>query len=204
MLHRRLMLAALPTLVAGGAFAQTVGTTTAPAPLSTPSVQGGQVTNVVDTLAAAGGFNQFLGLLQRAGVTQQLRGAGPFILLAPNDMAMNRAPQGFISQLAPAQPTGQQSAGDPERLLAFANSHIVQSELRLSSIMGRNTELRTRNGNVIVIEAQPGTAVRVLDTMQGGQGAGGLSIEGRQRNIEVAEIRASNGVVWPISLPILV
>ncbi|MBB3899864.1 fasciclin domain-containing protein [Roseococcus suduntuyensis] len=204
MLHRRLMLAALPTLVAGGAFAQTVGTTTAPAPLSTPSVQGGQVTNVVDTLASAGGFNQFLGLLQRAGVIEQLRGAGPFILLAPNDVALNRAPQSFISQLAPAQPTGQQSSGDPERLRAFANSHIVQSDLRLSAIMGRNTELRTRNGNVIVIEAQPGTAVRVLDTMQGGQGAGGLSIEGRQRNIEVAEIRATNGVVWPISLPILV
>lgn len=204
MLHRRLMLAALPTLVAGGAFAQTVGTTTAPGPLAAPSVQGGQATNVVDTLAAAGGFNQFLGLLQRAGVTAQLRGAGPFILLAPNDMAMNRAPQGFFAQLAPPQPTGQQSAGDPERLLAFANSHIVQSDLRLSAIMGRNTELRTRNGNVIVIEAQPGTPVRVLDTMQGGQGAGGISIEGRQRNIEVAEIRASNGVVWPISLPILV
>jgi uncharacterized surface protein with fasciclin (FAS1) repeats len=206
MLHRRLLMAALPTLAAGNALAQgqtsVPGTTTAP--LSSPAIQGGQITNVVDTLAAMGGFNQFLGYAQRAGAVETLRGAGPFILLAPNDRAMNRIPQSFLRQLAPPQPTGQQPAQDQERLTAFINSHIVQSDLNLSTITGRTTQLRTRNGNVLVVEAMPGQPVVVEATMVGGQGAGGITIEPRSRVVEMAEVRASNGVVWPISIPILV
>lgn len=203
MLHRRILLGALPTLFAGGALAQTVLPGGANAPTA-PAVQGGQITNVVDTLAALGGYNQFLGYAQRAGAVETLRGAGPFILLAPDDRAMNRIPQSFLRQLAPPQPTGQQPAQDQERLIAFINSHIVPSDLSLSAIMGRNTQLRTRNGNIVIVEAQPGTPVRVLDTMQGGQGAGGISIETRDRVIHGGEVRASNGVVWPISIPVLV
>jgi uncharacterized surface protein with fasciclin (FAS1) repeats len=206
MLHRRLLMAALPTLAAGSALAQ--GQTSVPstttAPLSAPAIQGGQITNVVDTLAAMGGFNQFLGYAQRAGAVETLRGAGPFILLAPNDRAMNRIPQSFLRQLAPPQPTGQQPAQDQERLTAFINSHIVQSDLNLSTITGRTTQLRTRNGNVLVVEAMPGQPVVVEATMVGGQGAGGITIEPRSRVVEMAEVRASNGVVWPISIPILV
>jgi len=203
MLQRRLLLSALPMLAAGGAMAQTVlpGTGNAPA---APTIQGGQIRNVVDTLAALGGYNQFLGYAQRAGAVETLRGAGPFILLAPDDRAMNRIPQSFLNQLAPQMPTGQRAAQDQERLTAFINSHIVSSDLNLSTIMGRNTQLTTRNGNVIIIEAQPATPVRVRDTMQGGQGAGGISIETRDRVIHGGEVRASNGVVWPISIPILV
>jgi uncharacterized surface protein with fasciclin (FAS1) repeats len=210
MLHRRLLMAALPTLAAGTAFAQSsVGQSPVPssatAPtLQAPAVQAGQITNVVDTLAALGGFNQFLGYAQRAGAVETLRGAGPFILLAPDDRAMNRIPQSFLRQLAPPQPTGQQASQDQERLTAFINSHIVESDLTLSALMGRSAQLRTRNGNILVVEAMPGQPVVVEATMVGGQGAGGITIEPRTRFVERAEVRASNGAVWPISIPILV
>lgn len=204
MLHRRLLMAALPALAAGSAFAQSsVPQGTAPA-LSTPAIQGGQISNVVDTLAMLGGFDQFLGYAQRSGAVAVLRGAGPFILLAPNDRAMNRIPQSFLRQLAPPQPTGQQASQDQERLTAFINSHIVQSDLTLSAIAGRTAQLTTRNGNVLVIEAMVGQPVIVETTRVGGQGAGGITIDPRTRVVETAEVRASNGVVWPISIPILI
>lgn len=196
MLHRRLFLTAIPTLAAAPALAQV-----APA---TPGGQVGQVTNVVDTLAALGGYDQFLGLAGRAGAIESLRGAGPFILLAPNDMAMNRIPQSFLRQLAPPQPTDQQPAQDQERLTAFINSHIIESDARLSTLTGTTTELRTRNGNILVLHAQPNTPIRVEQTMVGGQGAGGITLELRDRFVERGEVRASNGVVWPISIPVVV
>eukprot|EP01031_Cornospumella_fuschlensis_P009502 gene9502-11662_t len=61
-----------------------------------------QTTNVVDALAAAGNYDDFLELVSRAGAVDTLRGAGPFTLLAPNNVAMQRMPNALREMLAPS------------------------------------------------------------------------------------------------------
>jgi len=192
MIHRRNFLVATPVaILAAPALAQT-------------TAQPGTVRNIPDTLAALGGYDQFLGLALRAGVLEDLRGPGPFILLAPNDAAFNRLPGSFRAQLAPPDPAGQRPSPDIPRLRAFITSHIIENRANLASVMGRSTNFTTRNGNVVVVEAMEGQPVRVQETMVGGQGVGGITIEPRDRVIEGDEVTASNGVIWPVNLPIMV
>lgn len=197
MLHRRSFLVATPAaMLAAPALAQTTAQ-----PGTQTMAQPGNVRNIADTLAGMGGYTEFLGLMQRAGVVEVLRGAGPFILLAPNDAALGRVPRLFLDGLAP---TGEQRSANAERLRAFINSHIIENRATMASLMGRTTPLTTRNGNVVVVEAMPGQPVRIQETMVGGMGAGGINIEPRDRVVEGAEVVASNGVIWPVSLPVIV
>jgi uncharacterized surface protein with fasciclin (FAS1) repeats len=191
MLRRRSFLVATPaTILAAPAIAQTV------APRA-------NTRNIADTLAALGGYNQFLGLAQRAGAVEVLSGVGPFILLAPNDAALGRMPSTFMNGFAAQPSAGQQGGANPVQLRAFVNSHIIPNSANLAGVMGKTTRFTTLNGNVIVVQAQPGQPLRIEQTGTGGASAGGITIEPRDRVVEGGEVVASNGVIWPVSLPVV-
>ena len=163
------------------------------------------MTNVIDSLAAAGNFDAFLEYARRSGAIELLRGAGPFTLLAPTNAAMERLPGTLREQLNPNQvnATGAQPDVDPVRLQAFVNMHIVEGRFGLSDLAGKTTQLRTRNGNMIEVASTPGQEYRTRIVGDSGFGAGGINAELRPTRFIVPEIMASNGVVLPIDVPLI-
>ena len=198
---RRALLGAAATLFAVPAFAQT-------ATSNMPVVSGqsqAQMTNVVDALAAAGNFDAFLEYVSRAGMVEQLRGAGPFTLLAPTNAAMERLPVNLRESLNPnaVNSQGSQTSPDRVRLQAIVNMHIVEGRYTLAQLANTTTRMRTRNGNSVEVVSQAGQAYNTRIIGDSGFGVGGVNAELRPTRFIVPEIMASNGVVLPIDVPLI-
>ena len=61
---------------------------------NTPSTK-----NLVDTAAANGSFKTFGKAIERAGMSDTLRGEGPFTIFAPTDAAFDKLPAGELENL---------------------------------------------------------------------------------------------------------
>lgn len=164
-----------------------------------------QQTNVIDALAAAGNYDNFIELISRAGVVDTLRGAGPFTLLAPNNAAMARMPNSLREMIDPSTGGSNQQRQDPDRvrLIAFANMHIIEGRHTAADLMGRTVTARTRNGNMVEINSmQAGNTVfRIVG--DSGFGVGGITVRTTPVTMVGPEILCSNGVVLPISEPLI-
>ena len=164
-----------------------------------------QTTNVADALAAAGGYDTFIELISRAGSIDILRGAGPFTILAPNEAAIMRMPSSLREDINPS--TGgsgaQRQDGDRVRLLAFANMHIIEGRHTLAGFADRVTTMRTRNGNMVEVNAmRPGnTVIRIIG--DSGFGVGGLTVRTADVQLTGPDVICSNGVILPISEPLI-
>ena len=55
--------------------------------------------DVVETLAAAGNFSTFTKAVAEAGLTETLKGPGPFTVLAPSDEAFSKLPKATLDAL---------------------------------------------------------------------------------------------------------
>lgn len=115
--------------------------------------------DVVDLLSARGGFDRFLTLCHRANVADELKGAGPFTVFAPNDAAFGRIPESLVIDLAGS--TGE-AVPDMVRLRARVLLQIVQG--RHSSAGWTNIqEWQTLNGVRLKVEMPQGEPMRVLN-----------------------------------------
>ena len=175
--------------------------------MNAPVVTGGSVVphrNVIDSLAAAGGFNSFIEYARLAGAIETLRGAGPFTLFALPDRAVDMIPAGLRENLAPS--TGgserERQQGDQVRLQAFINMHIVDGRYGLAEIGDRTMQLRTRNGNVLQVAPLPGGQLQVRLVGDSGFGVGGANTY-PPANLAGPEILATNGVVLPMNRPLI-
>lgn len=167
-----------------------------------------QQTNVIDALAAAGNYDSFIEFARRAGSVEVLRSAGPFTLLAPNNVAMERIPISIREQLAPSTggtgSSGDNSAGvDIVRLSAFMNMHIIEGRHTLADLMDKSTTLRTRNGNMVQVRSMSGQPVTARVVGDSGFGIGGINVQLRDTVISETQILASNGVVLQINDPLI-
>ncbi len=179
-----------------------------PAPLLAQAVvQQGlvQPTNVVDALAAAGNCDNFLEVLSRAGHVDTLRSAGPFTLLAPNNAAMARMPNSLREMRDPSTGGSGAQRQDPDRvrLLAFGNMHIIEGRYPMELMQGRTLQARTRNGNVVEFNGAQGRAVQARIVGDSGFGVGGINIPLAPITLGAREIICSNGIVLPISEPLI-
>ncbi len=164
-------------------------------------------TNVIDAIGGLTEFAEFTQLVQRAGLTETLRGPGPFTLLAPTNEAIRRIPAGLLNQLDPNNITGSPSVGsstpDVFRLQALVNMHILPGRFQLADFTGAPQTIRTRNGNAIEISSQPGQEYRIRMIRDAGFGVGGVNYELRNANFVNPQMVCSNGIVLPINTPIL-
>lgn len=175
--------------------------------LNSPSVAGGSVipqTNVIDSLAAAGGFNSFIEYARMAGAIEPLRGAGPFTLFALPDPAVDMIPIALREDMAPS--TGgsnqQRQQGDLVRLQAFVNMHVVEGRYTAADFAERAVQLRTRNGNVLQVMSQGGGQIRIQLVGDAGFGVGGANAY-PPAMLAGPQILASNGVVLPVNRPLI-
>lgn len=185
-----LVLAGASVPLTGAARAQTASTQTANTQVANRDVLG--------VLASRGSFDRFLGLCQRAAVTEDLRATGPFTVFAPTDAAFNRIPASLIEDLVGEG----QGTPDMVRLRALLTYHIATGTHR-STGWTNTQELQTLNGALLRVDVPQGEPIRVLNPTNptlatGGFGGGSGLTTNRIAAIETADIVASNGVVHVI------
>lgn len=150
MLTRRLALASALT-----ALLSACATTQAPVPLA-------------DAIARDPQLSTLAGLIQRAGLTDTLRTAGPYTLFAPTNDAFKAVPQKTLDELA----------ANPARLRSVLAYHVLPVRVTAAEVKVGNT--KTLEGANLAL-GKAGTFVTVEDAM-----------------VQTADIAATNGVIHTI------
>ena len=150
MTPRRLILAtSLLALLAGCATTQT------PVP-------------VADALARDPQLSTLSGLVQKAGLTDTLRAAGPYTVFAPTNDAFKAVPQKTLDELA----------ANPARLRAVLTYHVLPARVPAAEVKVGN--VKTVEGSNLAL-SKAGTFVTVEDAM-----------------VQTPDIAATNGVIHTI------
>ena len=126
-------------------------TTPAPAPLA-------------DTQARAPELSTFNRLAAQAGLTEELRGAGPITVFAPSDEAFKAVPAKTMEALA----------ADPAQLKAVLSYHVIDGRMAAADV--RNGGAKSRQGANLAL-AKAGSFITVDDAV-----------------VQQADIVATNGV----------
>lgn len=92
--------------------------------------------DIVDTAAGAGNFNTLVTAIEAAGLTETLKGEGPFTVFAPNDDAFAALPAGTLDTLL----------ADPEALAAILTYHVVPGAVMSTDIEEGIMPVTTVNG----------------------------------------------------------
>lgn len=136
-------------------------------------------------------LSTFVNALNRTGLTDLLRGPGPFTILAPTNQAIERVPINIRNDLMGTVPT---ESIDPIRGPAVLNAHIIDGKHLSSEVQGQNrVTMRTRNGNQLIIQRQSDGHYS-LTPGPGGFGAGGRN-QIPPAHVLRTDIPCSNGVV---------
>ncbi|GAA5068744.1 fasciclin domain-containing protein [Lysobacter panacisoli] len=127
--------------------------------------------NLLDTATANGSFKTFGKAIERAGMSDTLRGVGPYTVFAPTDSAFEKLPAGKLDNLFKPE--------NKEELVSLLNYHLVSGRKTVADI-GKWESARTVNG-------QPAPITVANDK---------VSIDGAQ--VTSADISSSNGVIHGI------
>lgn len=145
--NRRMVLAAI-------AAAALSGCATQPKPMS-----------VADAIAAKPELSTLSSLVIKAGLSDTLKGTGPFTVFAPNNAAFAKVPAKTMADLG----------SDPEKLKAVLTYHVVAGKVMASDV--KNGNAKTVNGANLAL-SKAGDFVTVEDGM-----------------VQTADLAATNGVV---------
>jgi uncharacterized surface protein with fasciclin (FAS1) repeats len=130
--------------------------------------------NIIDTAAAAGDFTTLLAAIDAAGLTDALKGEGPFTVFAPTDAAFAALPPGTVDALL-ADP-----GGDLTQILLY---HVVAGAV-LSTDLSEGLTAVTLQGNQLTFTLEGGAKVNDV-------------------NIVITDIPAANGVIHVIDAVLL-
>lgn len=128
----------------------------------------GSPMSVADTLARDPQLSTLNGLVQKAGLVDTLKGAGPVTVFAPTNEAFKAVPAKTLDELA----------ANPARLKAVLAFHVVPAKLTSADV--KNTSVKTAEGGSIAT-SKAGAFVTVEEAM-----------------VQTADIAATNGVVHTI------
>lgn len=129
--------------------------------------------DIVDTAVAAGQFNTLVTAVTAAGLSETLKGEGPFTVFAPNDAAFAKVPKADLDALL----------ADKEKLTAVLTYHVVPGKLMAADLAGKSS-LKTVQGGELM-----------LDT------SNGVTVDGAK--VISADIETSNGVIHVIDSVVL-
>jgi uncharacterized surface protein with fasciclin (FAS1) repeats len=132
--------------------------------------------DIVETAVSAGGFETLATALEAAGLTETLKGDGPFTVFAPTDAAFDKLPQGTLQSLL--QPENR------EQLVAVLTYHVVPGAVTAEQVV-RLDAAATVNGQTVDISVDDATVM----------------IEGAK--VISSDIMATNGVIHVIDTVIL-
>lgn len=127
--------------------------------------------NLVDTAASQGSFAIFGKALNAAGLSDTLKGAGPYTVFAPTDAAFRKLPAGTLDNWMKPE--------NKAELISILNYHVTPGRV-LAADVGKLKEAKTVQGQSAKIR------------MAGDK----VTIDGA--NISLTDIASSNGVIHPI------
>jgi uncharacterized surface protein with fasciclin (FAS1) repeats len=130
--------------------------------------------DIIETAAAAGSFNTLAAAIEAAGLTETLKGEGPFTVFAPTDEAFAKLPAGTVDALLK----------DKARLTAILTYHVVPGEGGSEQVVGLSSA-KTVNGADLPIAVRDGKVIV------------------GQATVTQTDIAASNGVIHVIDTVLL-
>ncbi|HEY0179174.1 MAG TPA: fasciclin domain-containing protein [Dokdonella sp.] len=125
-------------------------------------------TDLVATAAAQGTLNTFSKALAAAGLTETLKGSGPFTVFAPTDAAFARLPAGKVD--------GWMKPENKAELISVLKYHVTPGKVSGSDV-GKLGDTKTSGGQIAKITTA-GDRVKIDDA-----------------NVTTADILSSNGVI---------
>ena len=121
--------------------------------------------SVADTLARTPSLSTLSGLVDKAGLGDALKGAGPFTVFAPTNEAFAALPAKTMEELGK----------DPAKLQAVLKFHVVPAQLLSADV--KNGPVKSLQGANLAL-SKAGSFVTVEDAV-----------------VVTADVKASNGVV---------
>lgn len=107
--------------------------------------------DIVETAAAAGSFNTLVAAVNAAGLTETLKGEGPFTVFAPTDEAFAKLPPGTLEMLLKPE--------NKDKLVAILTYHVAAGKVTAEevvkltlaeSVSGKKIDIKTADGKVMV------------------------------------------------------
>jgi len=132
-----------------------------------------QPVSLAETIAARPQLSTLNGLIVKAGLTDTLKGAGPFTVFAPTNEAFAKVPAKTMDALAK----------DPAQLKAVLTYHVISGKVMAADVKNGNS--KTVNGANVAL-SRAGDFVTVEDAM-----------------VQTPDISASNGVVHMVDSVLL-
>ena len=121
--------------------------------------------SIADTISADPQLSILSGLIVTTGLTETLKGMGPFTVFAPSNEAFSKVPAKTMDALSK----------DPAQLKAVLSFHVVPGKILAADV--KNSNNKTVNGTNLAL-SKAGDFVTVEDGM-----------------VQIADISATNGVV---------
>lgn len=121
--------------------------------------------SLADTLAAQPQLTTLNGLIVKAGLSETLKGSGPFTVFAPTNEAFAKVPAKTMAALA----------SDPAKLKEVLTYHVVAGKIMVADVKNGNS--KTLNGANLAL-SKAGDFVTVEEAL-----------------VQTPDISASNGVV---------
>lgn len=131
--------------------------------------------NIVEVAQSAGTFNTLLAAAEAAGLVEVLTGEGPLTVLAPNDAAFAKLPEGTVESLLLPE--------NKDKLVAVLTYHVIPGKVKSKAALKAGEATTVQGGTVTF-------AIESHDDHDHAQVNG--------VNILATDIKASNGVVHVI------
>lgn len=119
--------------------------------LFTASAASAAEKDIVDTAAGAGQFETLVAAVKAAGLVDTLKGDGPFTVFAPNDEAFKKLPAGTVEDLLKPE--------NKDKLVSILTYHVVPGKIMAGDIAGKETEVKTVQGDKLDVNAKDGVVV---------------------------------------------
>ena len=110
-------------------------------PTNNPTMK--PTTNLLETAAAKGHYKTFGKAVEKAGLQDTLRGAGPFTIFAPTDSAFEKLPSGRLETLFKPE--------NKKELASIVNYHVISGR-RSADELGKWQTAKTVNGSAAPIK----------------------------------------------------
>ncbi len=144
--------------------------------LFTVSAANAMSKDIVDTAAGAGQFKTLVAAVKAAGLVDTLKGDGPFTVFAPTDEAFAKLPEGTVEDLLKPE--------NKDKLVAILTYHVVPGKIMSGDISGKETEVKTVQGDMLDVNAKDGVMVD-------------------EAKVVKADIPATNGVIHVIDTVVM-
>lgn len=127
--------------------------------------------DILQAVGGKGGFKTFLAAVKAAGLTDSLKGSGPFTLFIPSDEAFKKLPDGTVDRWFKPE-----NKAELSRMVTY---HAISGSLPLADLMGKKFNRKSVEGAELAIDGTSGVMVNKAKVVK-------------------PEISASNGVIHVI------